>query len=121
MSKAGRRSAKEWARGVREWERSGQPAGVFAATHGLRPKTLVGWRWRLRQAVGEVARRAKPESVQLLRVQLQDEAIGQGAVSEGDVAWELAAPSGHVLRVYNRDAELLRAALTMGAHAGRLP
>jgi hypothetical protein len=94
---------------------------VFAATHGLRPKSLVWWRWRLKQSMGEVTRRAKPESVQLVRVQVQDEASADEAVSEGGVAWELAAPNGHVLRVYSRDAELLRAALMVVARAGRLP
>jgi hypothetical protein len=66
-------------------------------------------------------RGAKRESVQLVRVQVQDEATVRGAAREGVIAWELVAPSGHVLRVYDDDAELLRAALMVVAHGGRLP
>jgi hypothetical protein len=45
--------------------------------------------------------------------------VGQ---SGADVAWELLAPSGHVLRVYERGAmEVLREALTVVAGGRHKP
>jgi hypothetical protein len=110
----------------RSWMRrtqapSGQAAAVFASRHGLRPKTLVWWRWRLRQAEGKVSSRAQRKSVQPVRVQVQDEASGRGSAREDDVAWELVAPTGHVLRVLGDGAQLLRTALTAVTRGGRLP
>ena len=107
---------------VREWERSGQAAGVFASRHGLRSRTLVWWRWRLRRAGKEATRPAtKRKSVQLVRVQVQDTASERGSAREDDVAWELVAPSGHVLRVFGDGAQLLRTALTAVTRGRRLP
>ena len=41
-------------------------------------------------------------------------------VIRSEVAWEIAGPSGHVLRVYERGtAELLREALDVVAHGKR--
>ena len=112
MAKAGRRSAKDWARLIREWKRSGQTAAQFASTHGLRPQTLMWWRWRLGRSVRKATKPAAPRSVQLVRVQVEESSGAEGvAKTESDVAWELLAPSGHVLRVYGRGAQLLGEAL----------
>jgi transposase len=112
MAKAGRRSAKDWARLIREWKRSGQTAGQFASTYGLRPQTLMWWRWRLRGSVRKPTTAAAARSVQLVRVQVEESGGAPGAAkTESDVAWELLAPSGHVLRVYGREAQLLGEAL----------
>lgn len=118
MSKARRRRAKDWARLVGEWERSGQAAGEFAAARGLRPRTLVWWRWRLRRG-RKASNAARPGSVQLVRVQVRDEGRAEATALGGDVAWELVAPTGHVLRVYGREAELLREALAALMGVGR--
>jgi hypothetical protein len=117
MAKAPRRSAKEWKRLVREWERSGLTAGAFASKRGLRRDTLVWWRWRLRRA--EKPKVAKPTAVQLVPVEFEpDPALVER--SRAEVAWEIAAPSGHVLRVYKRGAlPMLREALNMVARGGR--
>jgi len=49
-----RRSSREWAELVREWERSGTSAAAYAARRGLNPATLTWWRSELRKraAVG---------------------------------------------------------------------
>ena len=112
MGKARRRSAKDWARLVREWERSGQTAAQFGSTHGLRPQRLMWWRWRLGRSARKATKPAAPRSVQLVRVQVQESSSAQGAAkTESEVAWELLAPSGHVLRVYGRGTQLLGEAL----------
>lgn len=112
MAKAGRRSAKDWARLIREWKRSGQTAAQFASTYGLRPQALMWWRWRLGRSVRKPTTPAAARSVQLVRVQVEESGGAQGAAkTESDVAWELVAPSGHVLRVYGREAQLLGEAL----------
>ena len=97
---------------IREWKRSGQTAAQFASTYGLRPQTLMWWRWRLGRSVRKATKPAAPRSVKLVRVQVQDSSSAEGAAkTESDVAWELLAPSGHVLRVYGREAQLLGEAL----------
>ena len=119
MSKAGRRSAKEWARLVREWERSGQAAAQFASMHGLRPQRLVWWRWRLGRSGRKAKRTGAARSVRLVRVQVQEGNNAEGAAkTENDVTWELVAPSGHVLRVYGQQTQLLSEALAAVVGAG---
>ncbi|MBN2823338.1 MAG: hypothetical protein JXR33_09145 [Coriobacteriia bacterium] len=118
MSKARRRRAKDWARLVGEWERSGQAAGEFAAARGLRPRTLVWWRWRLRRG-RKASNAARRGSVQLVRVQVQDDRAAEASTGDGELAWEVVAPTGHVLRVYGREAELVREALAALMGVGR--
>ena len=117
MATTPRRSAKEWGRLVREWERSGLAATAFASKRGLKRATLVRWRRRLRR--DENLRVSKATEVQLVPVEFEpDPALVDR--SNGDVAWEIAAPSGHVLRVYERSAmPMLREALTLVARGGR--
>lgn len=119
MSKARRRSARDWARLVGEWRRSGQAAGEFAAARGLRARTLVWWRWRLRRCGRKASKRETPGSVQLVRVEVGDDRAAEASMADGNVAWELVGPSGHVLRVYGREAELLREALAALMGVGR--
>lgn len=49
MRQAPRHSGNEWKRLVRELERSGQPAGVFAARRGLSAPRLRWWCWHFRR------------------------------------------------------------------------
>lgn len=92
-------------------------AAAFASKRGLRRDTLVWWRWHLRR--GEKPKAAKPTAVQLVPVEIEaDPAVVDR--SRAEVAWEIAAPSGHVLRVYERGATpMLREALNLVARGGR--
>ena len=121
MKQARRRSAQQWGRLVREWERSGQTAERFSARRGLRPSTLVWWRWRLRQAAAG-ARTPTGKGVELVPVRVVAESGGDPAAAEGSPAWELEAPSGHVLRVYEpTGVDVLREALAVVARGRRRP
>ena len=51
-----REGRAEWARRVRQWERSGKTAGAFGAEIGVNSKTLAYWRWKLRREAGETKR-----------------------------------------------------------------
>ncbi|MEB2314348.1 MAG: hypothetical protein OZ928_21100 [Polyangiaceae bacterium] len=117
--KQARRSAKEWARLIRAWERSGRTAAQFAEPRGLSPRTLVWWKWRLAHDRTPVT--AARTAVQLVPVRIEDEhGDGAGASADPDLAWELAAPSGHVLRVYERGSvQVLREALAIVERCGR--
>ena len=42
-----RSTRAEWSKRVASWKRSGLSAKEFAARHGVRPRTLTWWRWRL--------------------------------------------------------------------------
>lgn len=99
---APRRNAKEWARLIRELERSGQTPRAFARARGIRPETLTWWRWRLRsegkQAAGPKATRVKLVAVTPSASEPDDRSAGADAAP----AWELTSPSGHTLRVYDR-------------------
>jgi hypothetical protein len=80
----------------------------------------VWWRWRLKQEAGPVKKATKtaktspPTSVHLVPVHFET-ACGD----DQDLAWELVAPSGHVLRVYERGGVgMLREALALVAQSG---
>jgi hypothetical protein len=115
---APRRSAKEWARLIRELERSGQTPRAFARARGIRPETLTWWRWRLRS---EAKRSPGPKSAHVKLVAVRPSASepdDRSAGADAAPAWELTAPSGHTLRVYDRAGlGVLEAALS--AIAGR--
>jgi hypothetical protein len=57
-----RATRETWARRVERWRGSGQTAKEFAAELGVRPKSLVWWRWRL-GAAGKPALVRRPKSV----------------------------------------------------------
>ncbi|MEJ7813529.1 MAG: hypothetical protein WKG32_24185, partial [Gemmatimonadaceae bacterium] len=92
----------EWTRLVRAWKRSGQTAAKFASSRGLSAQSLNWWRWRLSTAKTTEQRPA----VRLLPVDVVDSDAG---TRTREPAWELAAASGHTLRVYQgADTELLQ-------------
>lgn len=98
--------AEEWRWLVQRWEKSGLSARRFAEEHGVAPKTLVWWRWRLRgerqtaqheEANAKQKRRGKRSReetpVAFVRVVAAEKAT-QGA-AESEPALELVL--GHVL------------------------
>jgi transposase-like protein len=62
------RSRADWEQLVREVESGGSIAEV-ARRHGVRPRTLTWWRWRLRR--GKVARSAT-KAVQMVPVRVRE-------------------------------------------------
>src|SRR5574341_1814099 len=47
---ARRRSESEWRAIIEQFEKSGQPAGVFCRKAGIGQKTLSFWKWKLRRS-----------------------------------------------------------------------
>jgi len=92
-----RRTARAWARLVAAWQKSGQTADEFAASHGIAPRTLTWWRWRL-------ASKSPPPSPTPLRlVPLQIEPSPSPAPTPpvgATPAWEIVTARGLVLRVH---------------------
>jgi hypothetical protein len=109
-----RRTRVEWERLVRQWQRSEQPAREFGDAHGIRPDTLVWWKWRL----GTEAKVHEP-TPRLVPVQVVDSVVE--ATGAGD--WELTSGTGVRLRVRGRlsgsDLRIVLDALTSGSLAGR--
>lgn len=89
-----RRSRAEWQRLVRQWQRSGRPAREFAPQHGVDPRTLTWWKWRLARTHSTGARHetSSPREigVRLLPVEVD---------SSSDVGWELVTRAGDRLTV----------------------
>ena len=120
MSQTGRRrTAEEWGRLLRELERSGQALAAFARARGICVDTLKWWRWRLGRETKGARRRPRASQVQLVAVQ-------PAAVLEPPdrnpttPVWELIAPTGHELRVYDaRGLGVLKAALFAVARGRR--
>ena len=120
MTKPRRRRASEWAVLIREWARSGQPAEKFAAAHGVRASTLKWWRTQLKR--GNRGRTASQPSSgpRLVPVRVASDVDDVGDRRSPELAWELVAPTGHVLRVYEGSAAgVLRAALGVVARGRR--
>lgn len=112
MSQAGRRrTAAEWRRLLRELDQSGQSPAAFARARGIRLGTLKWWRWRLdRETKGALARRDE-RRVQLVAVHPAPEYLPTEQTTVRPV-WELLAPTGHELRVYDpRGLATLKTAL----------
>ena len=113
-----RRNAAEWAILIRELEASGKPLPAFARARGIRPDTLKWWCWRLRtkpqaaKSKSKAARSNRDARVKLISVApVRDCPQGEGA--EVTPVWELVAPTGHALRVYDRAGRrVLKAALS---------
>ncbi|HMA97050.1 MAG TPA: hypothetical protein VKP30_30405 [Polyangiaceae bacterium] len=113
MVRAKARNAAEWTRLVREWKKSGKTAAEFAAERGLRAHSLMWWRWYLKRREPAAAK-AQDAGIRLVPVKLEaDFDCATGEEQRQRVpAWELEAPSGHVLRVYGpADARVLREAI----------
>ena len=104
---------------IREFEESGETAASFAGKRGIRKDTLLWWRWRLgRPGPGAAKRALKATLSDRVRLVAVDPVSDGSPVSDGAEAspeapaWEILAPSGYVIRVYQRDGiEVLRAAL----------
>jgi hypothetical protein len=106
------RSRDEWTEIVKAWKTSGLTAAQFAAQHGLKPKALSTWRWRLRTQPQHRSEEAAPKLVQLSVADL----VGSGDTETG--RWELTTIAGHRLRVLapvaGAELELLLRALVPG-------
>lgn len=106
------RSRDEWAQLVKAWEASGLSSAQFAAQHGLKPKALSTWRWRLRTQPQRRLDAAPPKLVQLSVADLV------GSSDTGSGRWELTTMAGHRLRVLapvaSAELELLLGALVPG-------
>ena len=91
-----RQSAREWARLVEAWKKSGETAPDFAASHGVKPGRLTWWKWKL------TARTSAPaEDLRLVAVQIAPPATDPTTATEStSPAWEIASAHGDVLRVY---------------------
>jgi hypothetical protein len=91
-TRAPSRSRDEWAQLIAAWKASGLGAAEFAAKHGLRPKALSTWRWRLRTPPKRLSDTTTPKLVQLSVADL----VGSGDTDQG--RWELTTIAGHKLR-----------------------
>jgi len=124
---ARRRSAHEWASLIREFEGSGETAASFAGKRGIRKDTLVWWRWRLGRQGQKAAKRAvkatPPARVQLVAVDPVSDGRRPYDNTESypdTPAWEIVAPSGYIVRVYQRDSiDVLRVAVAAIARGQR--
>jgi hypothetical protein len=99
-----RRSAEEWGKLVRAWERSGRSRAEFAGEHGVSAERLGWWRWRLaRDAEAQGAGQRGGAGVKLLRVDVvQPKAAGSSSTSASTGAvWELHTQGGEVLRGFD--------------------
>ena len=86
---AKRRSAKEWSRLVKRWQRSGLSCKEFAAAEGVARSTLSWWKWRLGTEAGSAERatrsrrrRAAAEAVRVVEVAVAPAAPRQEAPVE---------------------------------------
>ncbi len=97
-----RRTAREWARVIAAWRKSGKSADEFAAARGLSPRTLTWWRWRL--ATKPVSPLLPPAPLRLVPVSLAAEPTPTPdpprLPAEVAPAWEIVTARGHVLRVH---------------------
>ena len=93
---------------VKAWERSGESSASFARSVGVKPGTLVWWRWRLasrrskstvrrrgaaKRSRSTAKRRSSPRLVAIEVDETRDNERGH------DFAWELESAGGDVLRV----------------------
>lgn len=124
---ARRRSARQWASVIREFEASGETAASFAGERGIRKDTLLWWRWRLgRQGHRQAKRAAKMTPTARVKLVAVDPVHDRSQRSAGagvcvdTPAWEVLAPSGYVVRVYERDSmDVLRVTLAAIARVRR--
>jgi hypothetical protein len=87
------RSRDEWARLIEAWKASGLTASQFATRHGVKPKALSTWRWRLKSQSIQPSARSAAKLVQLSVADL----VGPGDTD--CTRWELTTVCGHRLRV----------------------
>lgn len=90
------RTRDEWTQLVEAWKASGVTAAQFAAQHGLKPKALSTWRWRLRTQPPARQRRSEKAPPKLVQLSVAD-LVRSGDTETG--RWELTTVTGHRLRV----------------------
>lgn len=114
-----RRTHREWARLVRKWQRSGETARAFGASHGVNPRTLTWWKWRLRSESCGVGPPKEPP--RLVPVDVVDESLEDARVTVDDNGWELTTASGERLSVRGRltGADLAAVLATLTTKRGR--
>lgn len=95
-----RRTHREWARLVRKWQRSRKTALAFGEAHGVNPRTLTWWKWRLGSDSDGVGSPAGP--LRLVPVDVVDEGVERARVTLDDGGWELTTASGERLSVRGR-------------------
>lgn len=61
-----RATREQWAKRVESWKRSGLTAAQFASRHGLSPRSLSWWKWRL-----STSARAAPPVVEVVALTRQ--------------------------------------------------
>lgn len=96
-----RRTAKQWARLVERWKRSGLSAGEFGAKVGVDAHSLHWWRWSLRKrgAMGD-APTAPTEAVPaFLPVHVVEAALPREAAPPARSGVEIVVDERHVVRV----------------------
>lgn len=93
-----RRTARDWARLVKAWQKSGKSADEFAASHGIAPRTLTWWKWRL----GSKAPSPAPAPLRLVPLQIEPSLPSMAPAPAPNTApsWEIITARGHVLRVH---------------------
>ncbi len=75
---------EEWAKRVERWKDSGLTAKEFAAELGIKPRTLVFWKWQLGKDVRAELKRSPPDRASAAhRTQTEAPAAG-GAHGCGD-------------------------------------
>ena len=86
-----RRSAREWARLVEDWKKSGQTVQDFAKRRGLPPRRLSWWKWRL-----AARSRGGEDGLRLVPVVAEPASVpGSMPATE----WEVVTAGGHMLRL----------------------
>ena len=94
-----RRSKTEWKSLIQQWDESGQSAGQFADSHGLKSSTLSWWRWKLARDEPDSAL----ELVTLLPAGGNERPLDRGVArrrrTPRRTSIEIVVPSGVVVRV----------------------
>jgi hypothetical protein len=85
-----RRTAKQWAREVRAWKRSGLTADEYASERDFAATTLRWWSSRLKRE-----RDGDSDGLRLVEVELVQERTS----SADDSSWEITTAAGHRLHV----------------------
>jgi hypothetical protein len=117
---APRKSAKEWARLVRAWKRSGKSSKEFAVSRSIRATTLVWWAWRLglsRTRGPALPRPEREPPLRLVEVTVERPA-SLSPVPLSSCSWELRTATGIHLTVHG-EISVEALALVIGARGGR--
>jgi hypothetical protein len=95
--------ASEWRRRIKAWKRSGQTAGEYGARHGIDPRQLYWWSWRLRKkgaANSKGSEPPEPERVRMLPVRVVEASLSAVATTSVALRYaEVALVGDRVLRI----------------------